>query len=450
MRGQGWLFPTLAIAGASVGVAVVSTYCSYVLAVAVFLIVIVGVLFFSKPDWFLYLLAFSKVNLEALTLATSRDPRIAIQTAIGADGIIALFLMFFSWIYFLGKGKKVVSLPAVKAYALFLVISGIGLVLSPEKYAGVRSFVKYSNYFIVYLLVAVLLDSREKTLRLVKAVCLSCIIPLAVGLYQAVTGTGDVSRLGFNRIFSVVGFATHYSVYLLTVLLICATMYMYFSSVSMRSFLIILIALLLISFVLTYTRGGWISFAFALFVFSALLAPRGLFSKNLFYLFLTLVIVVVLVAAVSLPTILERLEDVSLEYNTLYYRFDTMRVYAEEFFRSPLVGHGLGSYWHVAKKHHFLTTNVHNNYILVMFETGIFGLIAYVLAMASLFIFAVKRYRSCREPGHTVIASGFLALMCGLLLNQMSDDLLLIESAYTYFWFFAGIAYNLLKESGQQ
>jgi O-antigen ligase len=88
----------------------------------------------------------------------------------------------------------------------------------------------------------------------------------------------------------------------------------------------------------------------------------------------------------------------------------------------------------------------HNTYLLLLVDTGIFGLVAYLAVLVSLFMFGVKAYQSHQSSSRMVIAIGLISMLCAILLVQQVDDLIAVDVAFTYFWFYAGIAYTLLKK----
>jgi O-antigen ligase len=220
---------------------------------------------------------------------------------------------------------------------------------------------------------------------------------------------------------------------------------MYVPSLKTRLSLLVLMSLLLISLVLTYYRGGWFGLILAIAVFTAMLVPRML-SKGFILPMFIFIIIVFLVVGISIPSIIRRLYDLTSSNNNLAYRFTAWRFYFQEFLRRPLFGHGLGSFLQIGKERLFHLTNPHNCYLLVMVETGIVGLLAYLATLFSLLRFALKAYRDHLKSRKMIMASGFTAMLFAVLLTQYTDDALTLDVPFTYFWLFAGIVYNLTRE----
>ena len=50
----------------SVTLAVIATYYSYIYLLALVLCIVAGIVFLSRPEWFLYFFAFSRISLDAV------------------------------------------------------------------------------------------------------------------------------------------------------------------------------------------------------------------------------------------------------------------------------------------------------------------------------------------------------------------------------------------------
>lgn len=78
-------------------------------------------------------------------------------------------------------------------------------------------------------------------------------------------------------------------------------------------------------------------------------------------------------------------------------------------------------------------------YPRTLVETGILGFAAFAWLLATVFRFAVKRYRSAPDSDARALTLGFLAGYIGLLVHAVGSNTFIIIRVMEPFWFFAGL-----------
>jgi O-antigen ligase len=86
----------------------------------------------------------------------------------------------------------------------------------------------------------------------------------------------------------------------------------------------------------------------------------------------------------------------------------------------------------------------HSVYIKILSETGICGFIAYFAFVISLLKHSLKEYTHNIGTRKIFLASGMITLTLSFLLFSITEDLIIYDTVFSYFWFFAAVVHNLL------
>jgi len=432
------------IALISLSFALIWTYFSYLFVFAIILFSATIILFFKKPDWFLYFFAFSRISLDALKLVYFEDIKIGMHWSLSIDGIIGGIFIFCGVIYLFKKKEiRIWELPGIKPFFIFLLICLISLFYSLDKVLGLRYFIRYLNYFLIYILGVNILDTKEKNYKMIIAIFLSSFIPLSIGLFQFIALKENYWHPYLNRIYATTYNPNQYAYYLNIILLFAFTMYLYTDSWRNKIYLFLLTIPTLISLILTYSRTGWISVIFGLSTF--FLLSKG---KDRYKIFLLIFLLLIIIGStyLGITTIYRVTTLLSPGLETLGGRINLWIINFKVFLKNPLIGYGIGSWNIFSQKETGTLFPPDNWYICLMVETGFFGLITFLLIIFSLYRFFLKKYRVDINIKKKILSLGVFALIITTLVSQIGFDLPLIDNVFVYFWFIIVINYNLLTD----
>ncbi len=217
-----------------------------------------------------------------------------------------------------------------------------------------------------------------------------------------------------------------------------------------------------IALLVSMSRGGWVAFVAGSLVLFLLLWARFP-QRRLMLLILAVTAVLLLAAAVILPTpIHERL--FSYDYRAAYLRIPLAVIALKIAALSPFTGVGLNSYPQVVRPFlvnaapdllppwYFLDNLVvHNLFLLVVAETGLLGLAAFVWFMAAILWTAFRLARSAPATWLNLVASGVLAGICAFLVAELFDNSYRVGSALIYqTYLFAGLVAAMDRLRAQQ
>lgn len=439
-----FLITLVTIASVSLAITIYLFPVIYLLGIILF--ICSAILFFLRPEWFLYFFAVSRISLDAVKLLSYQSSEIGIRWNLSLDGIINGLLLLCALIYFIKKKNiKIFSLPGIKAYLLFLVICIISLSYSLDKIVGIRYLIHYFTYFLIYVLGINILNTKEKNHKMIFAVCLSTLIPFIVGFYQAITGQGNLLTPGFNRIYATTYHPNAYAFYLVMMLIFLFTIYLYATSGKKRVVLFLFAMPISLSLILTYTRGAWLAVIFGLTVLFLLSGGKN--KYKIFILVFILTMVISLTGAYFGPRIIDRLLSLtSPTADTFGWRVQVWSMNFKEFLKHPIIGYGIGSSNIIGQERGGYLFAPHNDYLRLMVETGLLGWGAFLVVIISLFRFFFRKYRSSIGAKEGILAGGLVALLLSTLVIQTGDNLHHYDNVFIYFWFFIVIGHNLLRE----
>lgn len=212
-------------------------------------------------------------------------------------------------------------------------------------------------------------------------------------------------------------------------------------------YLVTLVAMVAAEF-LTYTRGGWLGLATALAVFVLLVNPR----------YLLVLAAAGAAAAVVVPGVLERLTGLlNFAEGSGAFRLNLYRAAIIMWSRSPWLGVGAGNYLEVYPDiirdyplldQGFATYSSHNAFLTVAAETGVFGLLAFLVIV----LLALRvAFSGWRHAGHPVDRLLFLGGGCGMvafLVQSLSNITFFHPRVVLYYWLLLAVLLALGASAG--
>jgi len=435
------------IATLSVFFALMCVNYSIILVIGAVLLVM-GILIFSiKTEWLLYFLAVMKINLDAFKVFSTGFEEADMRWSLSLDGVVTILLLLCALVYFIREGRSILPMPpGSKPYILFLAVCSISVLFSHDRMLGIRHYARYLSLFVLYLLGTAILRRKKRSRTLINAVLLSTIIPLCIGLYQAVAMTGNLSATpGFNRIFALEGHPNSYGAYCMIMFLFSLTVYFYLDRSALKYFSFVLLIPLSFSLILTFSKGSWIGTAAAVAIFLAMSLRK--FNTNNTILFALFMAAMLLAISLFTPELMKKLRHlIDAALVSLCWRIRLWRFHFNNFLAHPLTGNGLGTSSLMAKVYLGYPKAPHNDYVRLLAEVGIFGFAAYIMLLVSLLRFSILQYRKNIGTKKSIVAAGLTAVIVAISIFQGADNMLNRDSVFAYFWFFIIIAHALLRE----
>jgi len=349
---------------------------------------------------------------------------------------------------------------------LFLAVSCFSFINTEFLYLSARALVsKNIKFVLLYFVVVKTLDSREKLFDFMKIAAISFYIIVLNGFIQYFISHVDLlhnypsfKHMPFYHEEPFIGFPTSsfpypndLAAWLLMFLLPGLSALLFgIRTLKYRVAEGILLCAGFYLLVLTKARGAYLGFL-------AALAPLTLLNIRKIFV-LALVLIVALSALVlinkALPTgtrgYSSTLDDV-LSFASVSDRMVMWRNGWKIFMRHPVIGNGINTFFkHYAEVRedqykYKKGSYAHNCYLQMAADTGIVGLVSFMLAMGVFFVSSAFMINGMSDMFLRAVATGLLAALFGFLVHSFFDTNLYSLNLAALFWSALGVESALLK-----
>jgi O-antigen ligase len=387
--------------------------------------------------------------------------------ALGGLGIsvttIALTGLYLSWcIRALARRDREmrsrfhVSLPLTS----YLAICALSALLAPNVTLSLFELFLFFESYLVYVYVANTVRTRQEVLFVVKLLLIGCLLESSLmiaarfmDMHAILSAVSlkfqidpDAARVGLLRVGGTVGSPNTAGAYLGIVLVGAAGVIFARVQRGLKWFALGVLGLGGVALIYTYSRGGWVAFVLAIVGLCFVAARRRGFSLA------APLVTVAILAFLSLPfygVISDRL--LGNDKGSAESRVPLMKLALRISKENPLLGVGpnnftvaMDRYLTPEFRHGFLYA-VHNKYLLVLSETGIAGLLAYLA-----FLFGTLRngWQTWKAGDQLLapLALGFTAAIAGHMV-QMSVELFRGRPLQQLLWVIAALLFVMNRIS---
>jgi O-antigen ligase len=417
---------------------------------------LVGLLIFTLPmqaalstavvgAFLLIMLVDTRVALLGLLLVRATVdvfatvPVLSIGGGINPNALMSFLVIALGITHIALNRINIRRIPLATPFALFVAMTFMTLAITPDRLQGVEDWLRIVSALLIYIVVVDLMREERERRWLLRIIVLSAVVPLMVGLYQFATDTGDQSTPGFNRILATFVHPSPYAFFLVQILPLTLLLFAHTQSRVARVALAVMVPVVLFSIYATQTRGAWIGVIVMVIV---LMWYRMRWALILIPLFLA-------AAYVGVPSIRARVGEATTGtcQSTTYCQSSVLwrTKQWERAVRIPsppelvTVGAGLRSVFVTAGEY------THNEYLRILAETGLFGLILTFVLYRDLFLITRRGYRDAPTPFKRDLMLAFMMVFMSRAVMAGADNLLVITVLEWYFWAFAAV---IVVESG--
>lgn len=427
----------------------VGDHYTYLLSLPLFFVI--AILFFADRHLFFLLVILARASLDA-PLDSIKLGSFGLGAVLNALVIIIAFLSMIE-----ERSAPISDLKQLKtSWVIFLMLSFISLLYSPMFLPSIKTFLLYVSYASMLYLGTSLVKSESDFGKWMKAIFYSSVIPVTYGLYCLAFGGQGGLRLSVEeglRLQSTFNHPNSLSFYL--VLIITITFYVYktkpgyFPPTVIKAlpvYMITLLGLLL----MTKTRAAWAACGL-FFLLYGLIFER----KFLIILFTTSLL------ALLIPDVQDRLLDLQQGTNWGATGYERLNSYAwrVKYWSDALnwmsvshyiQGYGLHSFLHfstsfgMGNAHHLQTVeiNAHSVYVLLFFELGTLGLLAFLFIIFSHLKALIRVY-----PYNKFLVFTVTVGLVEFLFECYSDNMLDYLNFDWYLWFLIGLTLKYVNIS---
>jgi len=347
-----------------------------------------------------------------------------------------------------------------RVLGLFLCAVGVSLAFCRYREAGLRETWLYAAHAILFLAAAVAFRKRERAARLVGAILLVAALVAIHGSFQA----SGVDLLGISwskggspitlgpgtRVLGTIGLETALGGYMAMCSVLAVGGLFFFRNAAFRVALGLAALLMAACMVFTGSRAAWFGFAAGLLVLLAgphlrKLRP-ALRSRRGKMVFGIVTSVIIVWAALFGPGMWERVRLIPGHLST---RTTIWRTALRMFYDSPVVGKGPGAFRiyfadfrprdYASHAVSSLTLRAHSEYLEVLSEAGMLGMLAFVLFLGLLFIGSARALSgtSGREDRPLLLAA--VAATVAILVHATAGVITRYPTCQMMLWVLMGL-----------
>jgi hypothetical protein len=438
-----WREPQFLLIVAVVGIALLGIFSGKIITQFSYhipLALLVGILIFAVT------LVNTDAGLAVLIFSMLLSPEIMAGSVPGRDIVIRfddilLMVITFSWFAktAINKGLALFKkTPLNKAILLYLVICLMATLkgsllghLSPAK--GFFYTLRYTEYFLLYILVVNHIHSRKQIKFFLTAFFITCALVSVYGIIQIPSGE-RVSAPFEGK----VGEPNTFGGYLLFIFCIAVGLFLQNVSQKLKMAMIGLAVLIAFPFLYTLSRASYVGIIFSYLTLIIL-------SKEKTVLIGMMATVILLVAIMRPEAVFSRVEYTFQEKeqtltkigNIYLDQSSTARVRSwrdsfETWKKNPILGRGVTSFGFID-----------GQYVLILPELGIVGLLAFFWLLWLIFKHSLNIYKKMTDPLYKGLALGFISSVVGLAVHALTANSFIIIRIMEPFWFIAAIVMML-------
>lgn len=318
-------------------------------------------------------------------------------------------------------------------------LAAISITYTSSPIMAIKSTLVLTTYTAAFIIPFHFIKTTEHFIECIKIIVYSSLIPLIAVLFEFVFPEGSTNANGF-RLFSTFTHPNIFAFYLVVVFSVCffslkSDLMQHETVFKKHCFYICLFALACV--LGTKTRSAWAVVGLILFLW-------GVFADRRYLIFLSLGVF----GALMVPSIQERVFDLfqGNDPDAFLNDYEQLNSYAwrkviwasaiTKYWESPIFGFGYMSFANYSSDFFLIATEkgseAHNTYVQLLFELGILGLSSFLYLLISVLI---PLFNAARQLKENVIVLGLFISFC---LIHYSDNLLNYLVVNWYFWFFIG------------
>ena len=409
---------------------ILSTFQVFALTVGI----VIFVASFASTDIALYILIFSMLLSPEFIVGTTGGGSLGRGVTLRLDDFL-LVVIGISWVGKMSIKKELglfLKTPLNKPIFYYIVVCLLATLFASfedrvELKTGILFVLKYFQYMIIYFMVANHLESKKQAQNYLWALLITCAIVSIIGIAQ-IPGGGRVS----TPFEGGAGEPNTFGGYL--VLMISISVGLWLTSNSQRDQYIYSLLSLLFAVPLIYTqsRSSYLAIVPAMLAFVWLSGKRH-------WVGMVIILLVVSLPFVAPEPARERIEYTFTQGKTqkdvvevggvkldtsLSARLKSWGRAAEDWVEHPVLGYGVTGYRFVDAQ-----------YVRVITETGLLGLLTFTLLIVTLFRLAYHVFKEVVDPFYKGLTMGYLAGFIGLLFHGIGANTFIIVRIMEPFWF---------------
>lgn len=379
-------------------------------------------------------------------------------------------ILLLHWFVDLVMNKRSIKLDLwlLLSSGSFLFLSFLSLFIAINISLSAFELIRALIAFLIFLFVANYIDSEKKLKETIIIFLLGTIPQIGLGLYQWISeqdiGLQFFGEMGLRpeqwalepivRVGGLIGHPNAFATYLTLTLPFCIIFWAKDQNMITKIISFTLFITGTIALIATQSRGAWlgcsISFIIAFFIFITA-SERYRLSR---WLVSIIIIISLAVLSISSHDVIKKrlfLDDYGSAASRIPMMFDAIHMIQD----NPILGIGLNNYalavpqYDITGIHReWQATTVHNIFLLIAAESGLFAMLAFIL----FWLFILWRARNLLKLPNTnyfLLAIAFImSLVSFLIIHQVDPNYRFYPAIQRQIWLIAGLAVaasNIIK-----
>ncbi|NTV54970.1 MAG: hypothetical protein HGA16_00510 [Candidatus Moranbacteria bacterium] len=399
------------------------------------------ILFFIRPDLFLFLFLIIRMSLDY----SSQYITITLfDVTMSFSQILGIAIAAMGLLLVIREGKRLRTFPLLSPFliiAVWGIASTIGSIAVPS---SAQEILRIFDLFVIAFFSYSVIRTETAFRRLLIASTLAFIVPIGVGIYQLANGIGfQDEAVDIPRIYGTFAHPNVFSLSLVAAFAVQTTFLLSYARNRMEKTLSTVALLIIgIALLLTYSRVAWV--ALAIFLFLLALAR---FRKLLIPLIL-LPLMLIAVSSTMRDRVLESFNpkpDSSIVWRQTLWNDVTKKTYLDG---REWYGYGISTFPKVSEDLRGIrlgSNDAHNDYVKFFIDGGYTGLIAFLAYIVLILFSMLDRYRPMTAGPLKDTLGILLLLFLSLEASAFSDNV--FKNTPLWFLFFAilGAAFGQAK-----
>ena len=341
---------------------------------------------------------------------------------------------------------------------IFMAVIFLSFFTSVNKLASLEEILRYMMYLLLPVIVLCWATTYKRIQALIYAIigiglliCLSSIIPFIMASLMSV---GDIALdSSFARTNDLGGF-------LLLVFPLPLGMFLVLKDIKHKIAMAVIFSIIFMTLVFTNSRGVWLSSLLAVIFMFVIFRPQKFkIKENLKYIIPGAVIIIGLLS-VNFAHFYNRFTNTIFAMttdNSFLWRQSLLKGAWKIFIDNPLLGTGINTFSSVYGAYQdragYFSINPHNYYLQLLSETGILGLISFLILIISIFYVSYLNIKKSKDhPQIYYLIGATTACLLGSAIHIAFDIEWSVSSIPILFWIEVGIIFvsqkyiNFLRE----
>jgi len=339
--------------------------------------------------------------------------------------------------------------------AILLFIMLASTIYAVDKKIALSESARFITYIFMYFIIKYELNNKKQINIFLKCYIFVSFVLSCIGIVQYFTGFALAETFKQKNVFgegtkiaATLFNPNTYAAYLILIIFPVIMLSIYEKNKKKKIFYILLSILVFTNLMMTFSRNALLGFGLGLLVLTFIYSIKLIFAIGGFG-----------ILTFFIPSVFERVKGIaSLSQNESRIKiWETALMMIKE---HPILGVGNGNYvtryneyiskYKELKYYKYQAFTTHNSYLKIQSELGIIGTFSFI-GVAVIALFRIKKlYNTTTDKFDKPFYIGVMASVIAFLFMNLSDNLLFVPKATTYFWFLLATVEALLNNSDKE